>query len=249
VHDLDVVTLGGRISSLRDRFGALMQPYMAPLIAQGFLYERDPTMLSPFSVQLINGKLKGAPGGYKQNGKYYNTVKILGLMARAMENLIILSVTSFDKKLKDIEAEGPAPLKADPEFKRIVEETNQLRSHPHYIGHPKMEKLRSMCLNHFEATKDDTQEDGTPRETRVMVFCNHRDVVGEIVECLNATGQGLRATEFVGQAASGGTAGKSQKNQIEVSRKDSSYDRRLLADQRRHIRRFVNSRRELLILW
>jgi ERCC4-related helicase len=35
----------------------------------------------------------------------------------------------------------------------ILRETSALRARPGYVGHPKMEMLRSICLEHFKSSR------------------------------------------------------------------------------------------------
>jgi ATP-dependent DNA helicase MPH1 len=204
-----------------------MRPYIGPLLEKRLIYSGDPVMLSGFVVQQAYQKIKSLPGGGKSNGQYFPMIKTLAQMCRAMEYLIIQSVTSFESSVKDIEANGSKKLVSTSGFKQIVSEVAAIRGREGYVGHPKMEKLRSMCLEHFEATKDDVDEyTGEKRETRVMIFCNFRAVVEEIVDCLNTQRPLIKATPFVGQASSKGAKGKSQKEQLEVRFALSSFKAR-----------------------
>ncbi|GAA5962894.1 hypothetical protein JCM3765_005908 [Sporobolomyces pararoseus] len=218
--DLVVLPLGPGLSALRDKWAALMRPYIGPLLEKRLIYSGDAVMLSPFVVQQAYQKIKTLPGGQKSNGQYYPMIKTLAQMCRAMEYLVIQSVTSFESNLKDIQSTGSKKLVNSTEFKKIVNEVAGIRGREGYVGHPKMEKLRAMCIEHFESTKDEVDEyTGEKRETRVMIFCNFRAVVEEIVDCLNTQRPLIKATPFVGQASSKGTKGKSQKEQLETIRK------------------------------
>lgn len=193
-----------------------MKTYMGPLLAARLIFEGDPTAIGPYAVNMANGRIQSLPGGGKANGKYYPMIKTLGPMARAMEYLVIQSLSSFETVLKDIASDGAKALVSSPAFRDILRETNVLRATNGYVGHPKMEKLRSMCIEHFVAAEDEVDQDGKKKETRVMVFCNFRAVVDEIVDCLNQQRPLINATAFVGQGTAKGVKGRSQKDQIEV---------------------------------
>lgn len=215
-YDLRVVPLGEALSSIRDRWGSLMQIYLKPLNGAKLVWETNPAILSAYAVQIANGKLKDLPGGSKGNARFYPMIKTLGQMARAMEYLVVQSMSSFEEIIKDIEVEGPKTLTSSPVFRNLVQETIRLRMTPGYVGHPKMDQLAQLCVAHFEAAKGQFDDFGQPLQTRVMVFCNFRAVVGELVDCLNREQPMIKATTFVGQASSKGVKGKSQKDQIEV---------------------------------
>jgi ERCC4-related helicase len=195
-----------------------MDVYIKPLLAARCIFEGQAEFLTPYVCQIAFGKIKALPGGNLANGGLFPMAKSLGPMARAMEYLIVQSLTEFDNCLKDIKSMGSKTLVNKSEFKEIVREVRTLRSRAGYVGHPKMEKLWSMCLDHFApAEKDIDEATGKPRKTKVMVLCNYRAVVEEIVNCLNTQQPLIKATPFVGQAHLKGSRGMSQKDQIEVS--------------------------------
>lgn len=215
-YNLLVVSLPSRITEIRDLFGSLMKGPMNRLQGAGLLYETDPTSVSAYGVLQCNSRIKSMPGGSKANGRLFPDIKVLGKMARAMDYLLVQSMFSFNTQLKDLEAEGPKWLQADQNFRTILHETAALVDSPGFIGHPKMERLTEMCLEHFAKTEGEVDEYGDKKETRVMVFCNFRSVVDEIVKVLNRHAPAIKAVEFVGQGKSNGKVGKSQKQQIEV---------------------------------
>ncbi|GAA5995519.1 uncharacterized protein JCM10292_005226 [Rhodotorula paludigena] len=218
--DLTVLPLGPHLSALRDKWANLMRPNLNQLAAARLVWSNDPVMLSPFAVQQAYSKIGSLPGGKSANGKYFPMIKLLASMARAMEYLVIQSVTQFESCLKDIQQSGNKNFVSSSGFRDVLRETNELRSRAGYVGHPKMEKLRSMCLEHFKNAQDERDEyTGEKRETRVMIFCNFRAVVEEIVACLNTQRPLIKATAFVGQASAKGVKGKSQKEQLETIKK------------------------------
>ncbi|GAA6000649.1 hypothetical protein JCM10207_004593 [Rhodosporidiobolus poonsookiae] len=218
--DLTVLPLGPQLGALRDKWADLMNQYLKPLNAANLVWQKDAVMLSPFAVQQAYKKINTLPGGAKGNGRYFPMIKTLVTMARAMEYLVIQSVTSFESNLKDLQESAPKALLNSAGFREILRDTSALRNRQGYVGHPKMEKLRSMCYDHFKAAQHEVDEyTGERRETRVMIFCNYRAVVDEIVECLNAQRPLIKATAFVGQASSKGVKGKNQKEQLETIKK------------------------------
>lgn len=212
-YDLCIIQLGPVLSALRDRFGALMKGYMQPLIQGGLLHNADPISLHPYTINQIFPKLKAAGKG---SARHFTTLKILGSLARAMEYLLIQSVSSFLTVLKDLAVTGPQSLRDNATFKQVLADVEQLRARPDYIGHPKMEELSRRCIEHFNAAAAELDEAGQPTETRIMVFCNYRAVVDEIVSVLNRASPMIKATAFVGQANAKGSTGVTQKGQIEV---------------------------------
>lgn len=254
-YDLQIVSLGPRVSSMRDRFGALMLPYMNPLVEKGLIYIKDPPRLTRYMLTLAGQKLHTLPGGSKANSRFYPKIKTLGVMAAAMEYLMGYSISSFDSRLKNMEGDCEKALVQRPEFLELLRELNVIRAHPKYVAHPKMERMRFMCIQHFLDVAAEETVDGEAKETRVMIFCSYREVVDEIVECLNRpidiSGKTpIKATCFVGQGKANGKGGQSQKHQIEVSVAlfSTSFIDSLLIDYLSH-RRFGSSSRERTTFW
>jgi len=216
-YDLLTIPLGDTLTSIRDRWAFLMTTYLKPLVAAKLIYEADPVYLSPYVCQMAYSKINALPGGRGPNGKYFPMVKTLGAMCRAMEYLIIQSVTSFMTTVKDLQGDAPKTLVSNPQFRQIIDEVGRLQSSPGYVGHPKMHQLRDMCTQHFKDHEGAVDQYGDPIDTRVMVFCNFRAVVEELVDCLNQQRPLIKATPFVGQSTAKGARGMSQKEQLEVS--------------------------------
>jgi ATP-dependent DNA helicase MPH1 len=110
----------------------------------------------------------------------------------------------------------PPAITMDQKYKEIILGFERLGRFP---PHPKMEKLKSLVLEHL-LTKDATGEDGSAEanpNTRVMVFVSFRDCVEEVVDYLNLEAPIIKATKFVGQGTDkGGRKGFAQKEQLEV---------------------------------
>jgi len=110
----------------------------------------------------------------------------------------------------------------DQKYKDLITglEMQKEREH-HFPPHPKMEKLKSLVLEHFTRKGEMDQDDGTTEpnsNTRVMVFVSFRDCVEEVVDYLNLDDPIIKATKFVGQSTDkGGRKGFGQKEQLAVS--------------------------------
>ena len=112
----------------------------------------------------------------------------------------------------------PPAITNDPKYKELI---MGLEAIDHFSPHPKMEKLKSLVLEHF-LSKGATGEGDEPAETdsstRVMVFASYRDCVEEIVEYLNLESPIIKATKFIGQGTDKeGRKGYAQKEQLAVS--------------------------------
>ena len=111
----------------------------------------------------------------------------------------------------------PPQITKDQKYKDLIRglemQKEQLSRFP---PHPKMEKLKSLVLQHL-LTRGATGEDEPNPGTRVMVFVSFRDCVEEVVEFLNCESPIIRATKFIGQSTDkGGRKGFAQREQLEV---------------------------------
>ena len=111
----------------------------------------------------------------------------------------------------------PPAITKDEKYKELI---MGLEGRGPFPPHPKMEKLKSLVLEHL-LTKDATGEDRGPAEpnpnTRVMVFVTYRECVEEVVDYLNLESPIIKATKFIGQGTDkGGRKGFAQKEQLGV---------------------------------
>ena len=204
---------------IRDGFAKLMADKMNYLHSKGIIYSKDPLTVSAFVLQSATSKCKG------ENAAFYPTANVLAAMARAMQALLELSISSFLTQLKNMQGEskpGFNSLTNSHAFLDMVRRTEHLVRSPGFVPHPKMDRLRTLVLEHFAG-----HEDATGGSTRVMVFCTLRNVVEEIVSFLNVQKPLIRATRFVGQSNDAqGKKGTTQKEQMEVRERsaESSAD-------------------------
>lgn len=112
----------------------------------------------------------------------------------------------------------------DEKLQKIVAELERMRARPGGFGvHPKMEKLKTLLVEHFAQKGLEAEENGNGGEdlnsdSRVMVFTSFRQSVDLITEALNKDKPLIRAVPFIGQGVDkNGKKGYGQKEQLEVS--------------------------------
>jgi ATP-dependent DNA helicase MPH1 len=111
-------------------------------------------------------------------------------------------------------ASNSIKLASDPIFKGILTDLECYKAAGGFPYHPKMDRMKGIIMQHFGERMD---EDDAGKATKVMIFVTHREVVDEIVECLNAQRPLIRASKFVGQSADKkGNKGLAQKEQLDV---------------------------------
>lgn len=106
--------------------------------------------------------------------------------------------------------------KNDPGYVALMKEVEAQRQAGWGV-HPKIEKLKTILIQHFGSKLADDPEDGNQDTSKVMVFSSYRGVVQELVKELNKDSPLIRATEFIGQGTDKqGKKGLQQKEQLEV---------------------------------
>jgi ATP-dependent DNA helicase MPH1 len=103
-------------------------------------------------------------------------------------------------------------------FKDMMARLRQWVNNPDFVGHPKLEYLKSVALNHFMDAGEGRGAAGgrPPSETRIMVFSHYRDSAEEIVRTLKKHEPMVRPHIFVGQSSTKGSEGMDQKKQQDV---------------------------------
>ncbi|GAN04941.1 helicase C-terminal domain-containing protein [Mucor ambiguus] len=148
---------------------------------------------------------------------------------RAYEYLTQIGVTPFIENLESLFAEydekvtrggrlnrAQIAFQNNSALKGILRFAKQEAQKPDFIGHPKMDHLVSILLNHFGSLS----EGGV---SKVMVFSSFRSSVMDICKVLDRHRPMIRSTIFVGQATDKqGTKGLNQREQQEVLRKFKS---------------------------
>lgn len=112
-------------------------------------------------------------------------------------------------------------LNKDSAFQALMDELRLQKSRG-FAVHPKLEKLKTIVVNHFVQRLRDNDSpnvgDCSDEGTRAMVFVTFRDAVDEIVAFLNQESPLLRATKFIGQGIDKrGNRGLAQREQLDVS--------------------------------
>lgn len=112
----------------------------------------------------------------------------------------------------------------DHELKRLLNNVRAEQSRPGFVGHPKMDSLLNLVLQHLSDAPPNT-------DTKIMVFSSYRNSVDEIVKVLSEHQPLVRVSSFVGQAGGkNGTKGLNQREQQEVTIKAAVLETRAVPD-------------------
>ncbi|KAL1739408.1 P-loop containing nucleoside triphosphate hydrolase protein [Schizophyllum fasciatum] len=224
-----IIATDTSIRKVRDPLAKLIVEVLKPIesIMRG---TREPCRINPFTPQALQRELKS-----HQN---YARVPLMHLakLTRVMGYLLEGTIGMCYSSIKEIEQDVDDPKKkgkklaSNPLFKevaRALEDQRRPKSDPEHPGgfsmHPKMEKMKSIIINHFAQEMEESGlgagdvEESARVETRVMVFVTFREAVEEIVDALNFERPLIRPTKFVGQGVDKkGGKGMAQKEQLAV---------------------------------
>ncbi|KAF8338299.1 P-loop containing nucleoside triphosphate hydrolase protein [Cantharellus anzutake] len=207
-----VVPLTPELVNIFDQIIKLMQKIYSP-IGQ-FLPGADMATMGDYRPTAVSHQLTSA------NRWATPALLNLGVLARARTYLVTESFEMCHQRLMELMAadaakqsarSGKKKLAADPLFQSLIMSISELKHANGFIVHPKMDKLKTLLLQHFSSVLEGQTA------SKVMVFASYRPVVEQIVEHLNEQKPLIRAHRFIGQAASKeGVKGLTQKEQLQV---------------------------------
>jgi ATP-dependent DNA helicase MPH1 len=131
------------------------------------------------------------------------------------------SITSFESSAQAGKGKTAQQIADDKNFKEMMLLLRRWTRIPQFIGHPKLEYLKQVVLNHFlDAGNDTAQGRGhTASDTRIMIFAHFRDSAEDIVRVLKIHEPIIKPHVFVGQANANGSEGMGQKTQLDIVKK------------------------------
>lgn len=211
-----------------DLFSKALQPVLSKLNQFNAYWSKDPMALTAYGLTQARQKWMATSG------------KNASFPVKAMVNNIFTVLSSLAHNIELLKFHGIGPFyhgvvnfrnnqeggKGSKYAKEIMENENFVKmmtrlqfwiNQPTFIGHPKLDYLQGVVLNHFVAAGEGRAgSDHPPSATRIMIFAHFRDSAEEIVRVLKRNEPMIRPHVFVGQAASKGSEGMDQKRQLEI---------------------------------
>ncbi|KAF6240186.1 hypothetical protein HO173_001796 [Letharia columbiana] len=213
-------------------FSRALQPVLDKLTGMNAYWARDPMTLTPFGCNQARTRWMSSDAGRKANmgvkGMVNTIFSLLASLSHGTELLKFHGIGPFYHKVlafrNEIHSDGKKGGKyakqineAEP-FQTMMSRVQIWINNPDFIGHPKLEYLQSVVMNHF-LDAGDGRGASDPSSTRVMVFSHYRDSAEEIARVLKRNDPMIRPHVFVGQANSKGSDGMDQKKQLDVIKK------------------------------
>ncbi|KAH0342149.1 P-loop containing nucleoside triphosphate hydrolase protein, partial [Aureobasidium melanogenum] len=220
--------------------GNAIRPVLSKLASQNAYWNKDPMKLTAFGCTEARRKWFATDAGKKApqavKGMVNSIFTVLGSLGHAISMLRFHGITpfyngmvEFRNKVDGGELKGKygAQIRDDENFTKMMNMMLTWTRNPEFLGHPKLEHLRTVVLNHFlDAEEKAAVPGGQPSSTKIMIFAAYRDSAEEIVRVLNRNQPMIRPHVFVGQADSKNSEGMNQKRQLEVIKqfKDGKYN-------------------------
>ncbi|EZF34087.1 hypothetical protein H101_02371 [Trichophyton interdigitale H6] len=216
-----------------DQFSKALRPVVEKLRNINAYWGDDPMSLTPFGLTEARKKWIMSPAGKTANwglkGMVNSIFTVLASLAHAIELLKYHGVGPFYRNLVSFR-DGPTDgsqgkggkygrqIMDDANFKSMMTMLRSKMTDADFIGHPKLEYLKRVILNHFLDADTNSHTTDSPK-TRVMVFSHFRDSAEEIVRVLKKHSPIILPHVFVGQASAKGSEGMDQKKQLEIIKK------------------------------
>ena len=213
---------------IMDLFAKALQPVLNKLNGMNAYWAKDPMTLTPYGCDQARGRWMQEAGKKANMGVkgMVNTIfSLLASLAHGIELLKFHGIGPFYNKVLAFRNETEAGGEKGGKYRKQINESEPFRimmtriqawiNNPDFVGHPKLEYLQSVVLNHFLDAGDGKGE-SPPSSTRIMVFAHYRDSAEEIVKVLKRNNPMVRPRVFVGQANSKGSEGMDQKTQLDV---------------------------------
>lgn len=213
-------------------FSRALQPVLDKLTGMNAYWARDPMTLTPFGCNQARTRWMSSDVGRKAvmgvKGMVNTIFCLLASLSHGIELLKFHGIGPFYHKVLAFRNELHSNGKKGGKYATQINESEPFQTmmsrvqiwinNPDFVGHPKLEYLQSVVMNHF-LDAGDGRGASDPSSTRVMVFSHFRDSAEEIARVLKRNDPMIRPHVFVGQANSKGSDGMDQKKQLDIIEK------------------------------
>ncbi|KAK5120352.1 hypothetical protein LTR85_006291 [Meristemomyces frigidus] len=228
--DLELFDYSDEQALIMEHMSKVIRPTLEKLNSQNAYWARDPMQLTAYGLTTSRQKWMASDAGRKApmpiKGMLNACFTVLSQLAHSIGLLknhgigpFYSGILEFQKNLESGKSKSKTAQNIV-QHEDFVKMTGRIRgwtNNPDFIGHPKLEYLREVVLDHFLNAGEGKQgSDVPPSATRIMVFASYRDSTEEICRVLKRNEPMIRPHVFVGQAASSSSEGMNQKKQNAV---------------------------------
>ncbi|KAJ5601171.1 hypothetical protein N7510_010705 [Penicillium lagena] len=216
-----------------DLFSSTLRPLVDQLRTLNAYWGRDPMSLTAYGLTKARQQWMMSDAGRNANfglkGKVNSIFTVLASLAHAIDLLKYHGIVPFYRHLLHFKGGGDGQkggkyqkqIVQDESFKKLFSHLEPWSKNPEFIGHPKLEYLKSVILNHFMDAGEGTDSSSSNGNsaTRVMIFVHFRDSAEEVARVLKRYEPMIRPHVFVGQSSAKGSDGMDQKTQLQIIEK------------------------------
>ncbi|KAL8761608.1 MAG: hypothetical protein Q9184_002283 [Pyrenodesmia sp. 2 TL-2023] len=217
---------------IMDLFAKALQPLVDKLCGLNAYWGKDPMTLTPYGCTQARQRWMSSDAGRKAHwglkGMVITVFSLLASLSHGIELLKFHGIGPFYRKalaFRDRPQESGSKgnkywkeVNESDSFQKMMSRVQVWINNPDFVGHPKLEYLQRVVLNHFLDAGEGRGADA-PSGTRIMVFAHYRDSAEEIARVLKRNEPMIRPRVFVGQATSKESEGMDQKTQLDVIQK------------------------------
>ncbi|KAJ6119203.1 ATP-dependent DNA helicase mph1 [Penicillium sp. IBT 18751x] len=213
-----------------DLLSTTLRPLVDQLRTMNAYWGRDPMGLTAFGLTKARQQWMASDAGRNANfglkGKVNAIFTVLASLAHAIDLLKFHGIVPFYRHIQHFKSNTDGQkggkwqkqVVQDESFKKLISHLEPWSKNPEFIGHPKLEYLKSVILNHFMDRGEGKENiDGNSQPaTRVMIFVHFRDSAEEVTRVLKRYEPMIRPHVFVGQSSAKGSEGMDQKTQLKI---------------------------------
>lgn len=226
--DTEVFDNSEEMEMLMDLWAKSLKPMLIKLNGLNACWVKDPIELTPFGLTTAWREWLSSRAGQKAGmgvkGMVGAIFKILSSLAHATVLLRYHGISPFYHNLRafrDAMEKGGKyrrQIIESDDFGKLMNTVQHWIADPEFVGHPKLDYLRTVVLNHFmDANRGgDVTNPPLSSGTRIMVFVQFRDSAEQVVRVLKRHEPMIKPHVFVGQANAKGSDGMDQKKQSEI---------------------------------
>lgn len=216
-----------------DLLSSTLQPLVDQLRTLNAFWGRDPMSLTPYGLTKARQQWMLSDAGRNAHFGLKNKINaiftVLASMAHGIDLLKYHGITPLYRHLLHFQSNTDGKkggkyqrqIVQDEHFKKLMNYLTPWTRNPEFIGHPKLEYLKQVVLNHFMDAGEGAHGAGDENQTatRVMIFVHFRDSAEEVTRVLKRYEPMIRPHVFVGQSSAKGSEGMGQKTQLDIIQK------------------------------
>ncbi|KAE8150325.1 ATP-dependent DNA helicase mph1 [Aspergillus avenaceus] len=214
-----------------DLFTRTLQPFVDQLRTLNAYWGRDPMMLTAYGLTKSRQQWMASDAGrnahFGLKGKVNAIFTVLASLAHAIDLLKYHGITPFYRHLLHFQSNTDGQkggkyqrqVVQDESYKKLMNHLQPWSKNPEFIGHPKLEYLKQVVLNHFMDAGEGHTGEQSQSATRIMIFVHFRDSAEEVTRVLKRYEPMIRPHVFVGQSSAKGSEGMGQKTQLDIVQK------------------------------